>query len=198
MCTAPDKQTKQRTRAPHQKYLFLKSTPNIWVYFVFFHRALFRRLWWPRAARAKGSGQSKVDNLPSSLRARRPAPRAKRFKDSKNRGRASPVKVDTRNRALFSHLWWPRAARPKGSGQSKAACGDRYNCMTASATCVSRASLPLGARFHLTRCLRSTTHAARGARARRALVRVISNSVKAQASLAQASPVKGMGVYLTY
>ena len=59
MCTAPDKQTKQRTRAPHQKYLFLKSTPNIWVYFVFFHRALFRRLWWPRAARAKGSGQSK-------------------------------------------------------------------------------------------------------------------------------------------
>ena len=60
MCTAPDKQTKQRTRAPHQKYLFLKSTPNIWVYFVFFHRGLFRRLWWPRAARAKGSGQSKV------------------------------------------------------------------------------------------------------------------------------------------
>ena len=46
-------------------------------------------------------------NLPSSLRARRsaaPAPRAKRNDDSKNRGRASPVK--------------PRAARAMGSGQS--------------------------------------------------------------------------------
>ena len=63
-CTSTDKQTKQRTRAPHQKYIFLKSTPNIWVYFVFFHRALFRHLWWPRAARAKGSGQS---NLPPKL-----------------------------------------------------------------------------------------------------------------------------------